>query len=172
MGEPRQLTPINHFLEDAGSGRDRGIYKPEPTHLKGKKKKMAACRGLGMQARKKRERKIEDESSTTTWRHPRKKVLCLKRSFQQAGAGIARKLRRDKGACREMGIKGVCLNKRILPVFTKFFCPTPLLPLCTMPIWSICLLSNSLVTSTSILVKLPFQHCRRAVCRPGQSVSL
>lgn len=39
MGEPRQLTPINHFLEDAGSGRDRGIYKPEPTHLKGKKKK-------------------------------------------------------------------------------------------------------------------------------------
>lgn len=44
-----------------------------------------------MQARKKRERKTEDESSTT-WRHPRKKVLCLKRSFQQAGAGIARKL--------------------------------------------------------------------------------
>lgn len=24
MGEPRQLTPINHFLEDTGRGRDLG----------------------------------------------------------------------------------------------------------------------------------------------------
>lgn len=95
---------------------------------------MAACRGLGMQAREKRKKEDESSSGKEAQQHGdtlEKKVLCSKRNCQQAGAGIARKLWRDKGACGEMGIKSVCLNKRILSVFTKFFCPT-FLPLHAM----------------------------------------
>lgn len=39
MGEPRQLTPINHFLEDAGRGRDLGHIYQSQCLRKGKKKR-------------------------------------------------------------------------------------------------------------------------------------
>lgn len=108
-----------------------GIYKPEPTHLEGVK--IVACRGSVIQGsdREKKKKKAQNEeersSGRKVWQRRNtleKKVLCL-RSPKRGGAGLARELWSDKRTCREMGIKGLCLNKRIPSVFTRFFCPGP-----------------------------------------------
>lgn len=155
-GNPGSWLQFTIFWRVLGVGGIWGIYKPEPTHLEGVK--IVACRELwykGVMGRKKKGPKWRRtqfwKRSTATQRHPGKKVLCL-RSLKRGGAGLARELWSDKGTCREMGIKGLCLNKRIPSVFTRFFCPGPFVLLRTMLNWLFCLPSNSLVTSTAVAV--------------------